>query len=170
MCDKNFKLCKKVIRVLQVKQKTKDYLKIRAISRINKTTSTLFRYQKAVPVGPCHDVRSLSYDNHLYKRTRLNQSIESFSQNRKETTRFALIHQKFFKKSHLCKKKLIKCHFAHNTILYLHNIILYHKEYFTILSIGQVSSCLQYPFLLNITDYADDGTRTRNPSITNRVL
>ena len=52
----------KVIRVLQVKQKTKDFIlckeieEITAISRINKTTSTLFRNQKAMPVGACHDV------------------------------------------------------------------------------------------------------------------
>ena len=42
---------------------------------------------------------------------------------------------------------LSKFHFAHNTILSLNNVLLYCKEYFTILEIGQVSSCLQYPFL-----------------------
>ena len=57
---------------------------IRAIPRIDKSTSTLFRYQKTAPVGACHDVGHMSYDNHLYNRTRLNQSIESLSRNRKE--------------------------------------------------------------------------------------
>ena len=36
----------------------------------------------------CHDVDDLSYDNDLYNRTRLNQSIESLSGNRKDTTKF----------------------------------------------------------------------------------
>ena len=49
---------------------------------------TLFRNQKAVPVGTCHDVDDLSYDNDLYNKTRLNQSIESLSRNRKDTTKF----------------------------------------------------------------------------------
>ena len=89
---KKFKLNvvqEKVIRVLQVKQKTKE---ITAIS------STLFRNQKSVPVGTCHDVRGLSYDNQLYNRTRLNQSIESLCRIRKETTCSALIHQKLLQK------------------------------------------------------------------------
>ena len=82
-------------------QRFKD---IRAISRINKTTSTLFRYQKIAPVGACHDVGHMSYDNHLYNRTRLNQSIESLSRNRNELPCSALIYSKFSKKSHLGKK------------------------------------------------------------------
>ena len=40
-------------------QRFKD---IRAISRINKTTSTLFQSQKGLTVGACHDVSELSYD------------------------------------------------------------------------------------------------------------
>ena len=32
---------------------------------INKTTSTLFRSQKRLPVGACHDVGDLSYDNEV---------------------------------------------------------------------------------------------------------
>ena len=53
-------------------EKTRDYIlgkeisEIRAISRINKTKSTMFQNQKLVPVGECHDQRDLSYDNHLY--------------------------------------------------------------------------------------------------------
>ena len=85
---------------------------IRAISRTNKTTSTLFRYQKAVPIDACHGVCYLSYDNHFYNGARLNQSTESMSRNRKETTRSALIHQKFLKKSHLGKKKFSKFSFS----------------------------------------------------------
>ena len=56
---------------------------IRAISKINKTTSTMFGNQKAVHVGAYHDVGDLSYDNDLYNRIRLNMSIESLSQNRR---------------------------------------------------------------------------------------
>ena len=64
--------------------KTEDQIsysiqEIRAISRTNKTTSTLFRYQKAVPVGMCHDVCGLCYHNHLYNRISQNQSIESLN-------------------------------------------------------------------------------------------
>ena len=33
---------------------------------MNKTTSTLFRNKKGLTVGTCHDVRALSYDNHLH--------------------------------------------------------------------------------------------------------
>ena len=33
---------------------------------MNKTTSTLFGNKKGLTVGACHDVRDLSYDNHLY--------------------------------------------------------------------------------------------------------
>ena len=33
---------------------------------IKKTTSTLFRNKKGLTVNACHDVRDLSYDNHLY--------------------------------------------------------------------------------------------------------
>ena len=39
------------------------------IRTMNKTTCPLFRNQKAVPVGVCHDVRNLSYDNHLIEDT-----------------------------------------------------------------------------------------------------
>ena len=67
----------------------------------DKTTSTLFRNQKTEPVGACHDVGHMSYDNHLYNMTRPNQSIEFLYQNRKETTRSALCHKKFSKKSHI---------------------------------------------------------------------
>ena len=95
--------------------------KIRAISRINKATNTLFQNQKTVPVGACHDERSLSNDNHLYNRTRLNQSIESLFRNRKEATGSALIHQKFSKESHLGIKNFLKFRFAHSTLLSLHN-------------------------------------------------
>ena len=58
----------KVIRVLEVKQNTKDYIlpkKSERYFRINKTTRTLFRNQKAVHIGVCHDVGNLSYDNDL---------------------------------------------------------------------------------------------------------
>ena len=44
----------------------KRNLRNRAISKINRTTSTLFRNQKTMPVGTYNDVRDLSYDNHLY--------------------------------------------------------------------------------------------------------
>ena len=46
----------------------KEIQEIRAIYRINKTTSTLFRSQKGLTVGACHDVSELSYDNDLYIR------------------------------------------------------------------------------------------------------
>ena len=82
-------------------QRFKD---IRTISRINKTTSTLFRYQKTAPVGACYDVGHMSYDNNLYNRTRLNQSIESWYQNRKDPPCSALIYSKFSRKSPLGKK------------------------------------------------------------------
>ena len=50
--EKIIKLCKKVIIVHQVKQKTKDYiLRHQSFSRINKTTSTLFRSQKGLTIG-----------------------------------------------------------------------------------------------------------------------
>ena len=78
-------------------QKMYPTYKIRAISRINKTTSTLFQNQKGLTVGVCHDVLHSSYDNHLYNRTKLNQSIESLNQNRKETTYSALFQRKFSK-------------------------------------------------------------------------
>ena len=94
---------------------------IRAISRINKATSALFQNQKTLPLGACHDVCSLSYDNHLYNKTRLNQSIESLFQNRKEAKCSALIHQKFSAKSHLGIKNFLKFLFVHNTLLSLHN-------------------------------------------------
>ena len=63
---------------------------IRAISRMIKATSTLFRNQQTTPVGACHDVDHMSYD---YNWTRLNQSIESLYRNRKETTSSALFHK-----------------------------------------------------------------------------
>ena len=58
----------KVIRVLKIKQKTKDYIlpkKSELFFKINKTTSTLFQSQEAVHVGGCHEVGDLSYDNDL---------------------------------------------------------------------------------------------------------
>ena len=90
--------------------KTEDQIiystqEIRAIFRINRTTSTLFRNPKAVPVGACLDIVDLNYDNDLYNRTRLNQSIESLYRNRKEATCSALIYQKFSKSHILVKKK-----------------------------------------------------------------
>ena len=120
-CEKKFELNvvqEKVIRVLHVKQDQYYILseEIRAISRINKTASTLFRNQKTVPVGACQDVRSLSNEDRLYSRTRLNQSIESSYQNRKETMPSALFHKKFSKKSHLGIKNFTK--FLFLTILF----------------------------------------------------
>ena len=94
----------KVIRVLQIKQKTKDYIlskKSELFLGQTRPQVHCFDIKRQVPVGTCHDVRDLSYDNHLYSRARLNQSIESLSRNREETTRSVLIHQKFSKKSHL---------------------------------------------------------------------
>ena len=44
---------------------------------------------------PCHDIDDLSYDNDLYNRTRLNQSIESLSRNRKDATKFKWCEKKF---------------------------------------------------------------------------
>ena len=58
-------------------QKICPTYEIRAISGINKTASTLFRNLKGLTVVACHDVGHMSYDNDLYNRTRLNQSIES---------------------------------------------------------------------------------------------
>ena len=46
----------------------RDIQEIRAISRINKTTSTSFRNQKGLTVGMCHDESELSYDNDIYIR------------------------------------------------------------------------------------------------------
>ena len=66
---------------------------------INKTTSTLFQNQKELTVGACHDVGHMSYDNDLYNRTRPNQSIESWYQNRKESTCSALFHRNSLKVS-----------------------------------------------------------------------
>ena len=87
----------KVIRVLQVdiRQQLYSTYEIRPISRINKTTRTLLRSQKAVPVGTCHDIDDLSYDNDLCNRARLNQSIEFLSWNRKDTTKFKWCEKKF---------------------------------------------------------------------------
>ena len=85
-------------------QKIYPTLEIRAISRINKTTSTLFQCQKTAPVGACHDVGHMSYDNHLYNRTRLNQSIESLSRNRMEPPCSAHIYSKFSNKCHVGKQ------------------------------------------------------------------
>ena len=79
---------------------------IKAIPKTNKTTSTSFRYQKAVLVSMCHDVCDFSYDDHLYNRTRLNQSIESLSRNRKETTKCMLCEKKF--KLNFVQEKVIR--------------------------------------------------------------
>ena len=49
---------------------------------------------------------------------------------------------------------LSRLHFAHNTLWFLHNILLYYKEHFTVLTIGQVSARLQYSFVFNIIDYS----------------
>ena len=52
-----------------IMEKTRDYIlckEIQEIRAMNKTTSTLFQNQKAVPVDACHDVSDLSYDNYLY--------------------------------------------------------------------------------------------------------
>ena len=64
---------KKIIKALQAKQKTKDNIhekKSRNHSYVqdkhDRVTSTLFRYQKGLTVGTCHDINDLSYDNHLY--------------------------------------------------------------------------------------------------------
>ena len=61
---------------------------------INKTTRILFTSQKAVAEGTCYDIDDLSYDNDLYNRTRLNQSIESLSRNRKDATKFKWCEKK----------------------------------------------------------------------------
>ena len=68
---------------------------MRAISGINKTASALFRNQKAAPVGGCRDIGDLSYHIDLHNRTRLNQTIEYLSRNKKETTKFKLCEKKF---------------------------------------------------------------------------
>ena len=64
------------------------------------------------------------FHNNSYNRTGMVQYIESLSQNRKEAMRSALIHQKFSKnspKSLILVKDFLKFHFAHNTLLSLHN-------------------------------------------------
>ena len=66
----------------------------------------MFRSQKAVPVGMCHDVDDLSYDNDLYNRTRLNQSIESLSQNRKDLTKFKWCEKTF--ELNVVQEKVVK--------------------------------------------------------------
>ena len=57
-------------------------------------------------VGTCHDADDLSHDNDLYNRTRLNQSIESLYQNRKETTKFKWCDRKF--ELNVVQEKVIK--------------------------------------------------------------
>ena len=84
------------------------------------TTSTLFRNQKGSTVDVCHDVGHMSYDNDLCNRTRLNQSIESWYQNSKETTCSALFHRKFSKVSSWYKN-IPKVPFGHNTLLSINN-------------------------------------------------
>ena len=41
---------------------------IGVISGISKTTSTLFQSQEGLPVGACHDLGDMSYDNHTFDR------------------------------------------------------------------------------------------------------
>ena len=56
----------KVVTDLQVNRRPKailSHLRNQTYLRINKTTRTLFRSQKAVLVDTCHDVDDLSYDN-----------------------------------------------------------------------------------------------------------
>ena len=66
----------------------------------------MFRSQKAIPVGTYHDVDDLSYDNDLYNRTRLKQSIESLSRNRKDTTKFKWCEKKF--ELNVVQEKVVK--------------------------------------------------------------
>ena len=66
----------------------------------------MFRSQIAVTVGTCHHIDDLSYDNDLYNRTRLNQSIESLSRNRKDTTKFEWCEKKF--ESNVVQEKVVK--------------------------------------------------------------
>ena len=66
----------------------------------------MFRSQKAIPVGTCHDVDDLSYDNDLYNRTTLKQSIESLSRNRKDTTKFKWCEKKF--ELNVVQEKVVK--------------------------------------------------------------
>ena len=54
----------------------------------------MFRSQEAVPVGTCHDVDDLSYDNDSYNRIRLNQSVKPLSRDRKDTTKFKWCEKK----------------------------------------------------------------------------
>ena len=54
----------------------------------------------------CHDVDDLSYDNDLCNRTRLNQSIESLSRNRKDTTKFKWCEKKF--ELNVVQEKVVK--------------------------------------------------------------